>query len=626
NPSMAVISITNGAYIQGAGNAFFGCMKGENVKCEITAVSMPTSAYLNIKGWGFLTKGSEYLNAYLNEGFEKMKEKRENCLEADPTQCIMQTAILNMSEITVLDTPGFAIESKPYEGKGQIADFKLQSVEKLKISAMTDRFSPWLFEGKDFTVNMPFLTTMAFKNKIMRSSAAAVIQDLGNSLVTVISGAVLITGSAITYGECLNNEGPYKDIACLHFDIDNKIIEIKPRAKDRGSYMVVQIPQGYEKVFVDPFDTPANEPQQSFVELMKPGVSTKLRFYAKDIIPSEGGNWFDLGISFESYMLPKDAVVSGEQPLEFYDKFECRNPTTTKDCYLNGGQVQGFTASRKNYRCNSDPDCGTGRKCSEKLCVKQAQCKELTEYNHNTGTAYKLAFISDEYDTESEFKNEIRGVLYGIDGFPGLTGVSPFAENQAKFKYYMLDGGRMPMDTDMDGNPSIEYFLSVKKLCPGMDQTILISKKSFRSNAFAVSQSSIHNTYLGKSLTIAHEFGHMFGDLKDEYLEDGNIDGSGTPNCLPYDCGGMADCTDAKTFWGIELANKAKDSGWTGCGGDCGSRCANLLRPRLNSIMRSKGINEGNTPDGRGDTYSYPALKQLQERISCIGAASPCVV
>ncbi|MDD4877872.1 MAG: hypothetical protein PHO02_02425 [Candidatus Nanoarchaeia archaeon] len=622
NPSMAVISITNGAYIQGSDNAFFGCMQGENIGCELVAVSTPTAGYFRITGWGFLTKGSEYLNAYLNEGFDKMREKREKCLEADPMQCNEQIPIFNMTEITVLGAPGFAIEAKPGE-KAQFAEFKLKSEEKLKISAMTGSFSPWLFEGKDFTVNMP-LKTMALKNKIIRSSAGAVIQDLGNSLVTVINGAVLITDSVIIYEDCLHNEEHYKDIACLHFDRDNKIIEIKPRAKDMTSYMIVQIPEGYEKVFVDPFDTSANEPQPSFVELMKPEVSTKLRFYAKDIIPSEGGNWFDLGISFEAYVLPKDAVATGQEPLNFYDRLECKNPFTTRDCYLNGRQVQGFTATRQNYRCASDSDCGTGRVCKMKLCVKQAQCKELAEYSQGSGAAYKFLFVSDEYDTESEFKDEIKGIMEGRDGFKGILDVPPFAENQAKFKYYMLDGGRMPMQAE--GIPAIKYYITVLELCPSVDNSIIISQKEFGSNSYAVSQSNLHSVYDGKSMTFVHEFGHLFGDLKDEYWNGGNNDGSGVPNCLPYDCEGRANCVDAKTLWGIELANKAKNSGWTGCGGSCGDTCKNLLRPRLNSIMRHQGENEGNTPDGRGDTYSEPALKQLNERIACISAGTPCVL
>lgn len=617
NLTKAVISITNGAYIQGAGNAFFGCMKGENIECEMVAVSTPTAGYIRITGWGFLTRGSEYLNAYLNGGFEKMREAYNKCVEEDLRQCNEQIPIFNMREIIVLNAPKFAMEANLDE-EAQFGSFKLKSDEKLKISSMTDNFEPWLFEGKDFNVNMP-LDTMALKNKIMRSSATAIVQDLGNSLVTAISGAVLITGAVITYGECLNNEEPYKEIACIHFEQDTKILKIKPRAKDMASYMVVQIPEGYNKVIVEPFDTPANELQPSFVELMKPGVSTKLKFYAKDIVLSEGGNWFDLGISFEAYLLPKDAVAAGEEPLDFYDKLECKNPFTTRECYLNGGQVQGFTASRQNYRCASDSDCGSGRKCSEKLCVTQAQCKELTEYNTGSGTTYKILFTSDEY-TESEFKDDIKGIMEGIDEFKGILDITPFAENQAKFKYYMLDGGRMPID--LEGMPSTKYYLSVTRLCPAIDNFMMLSKKEFRSSGYAISQSSLHSADSSKSMMAVHEFGHVFGNLKDEYWNGGNNDGSGVPNCLPYDCEGRANCVDAKTYWGIELANKAKNSGWTGCGGDCGSTCENLLRPKLNSIMRHQGINIGNTPDGRGDTFSEPALKQLQQTIACIGVCT----
>lgn len=618
-PSSAKIKITNGAYLQGNENTFFGCTSGANINCEMIAVSMPTTSYLNITGWGFITKGDTNLNTYLNEGFQKMKTAISECMSSNSEECNMATPILNMRQINVLSGEKLSFETSLYNSEGQFGDFKLKSGARVKISDMTDSMGPWIFEGANLIVKMP-LATAGLKSKAAGAYANAILEDVGNSLVAVVSGKAIITGDEPTYDKCVANRAPYNDIACIYFDNFYGILKIKPRAKDAPLWLSIQIQDNYKNLFIEPFDTELSAAQHSFVEIRKQSTSTTLKFYANDIIPS-GGNWFDLGMSFVAYLFPKDAVATGQESLEFYDKFECKNPETTKDCWLNGGQVQGFTSSRRNYRCASDSDCGAGRKCSEKLCVKQAQCKELEEYNRESeAITYNLAFISDEYDSEIEFKNEIKAFMEGNGGFKGLLDASPFAENQAKFKYYMLDGGRMPLQSE--GIPSIDYYISLRGLCFGLDEGIIITKKDINSNAYAISHEDLSSAGAGKSMTIVHEMGHFFGGLKDEYWTPGNNVDPGVPNCLPYDCNGREGCIDAKTYWGIELANKAKNSGWTGCGGNCGNPCKNLLRPRLNSIMRHQWENEGSTPDGRGDTFSEPALKQLNERIACIGVCT----
>lgn len=193
----------------------------------------------------------------------------------------------------------------------------------------------------------------------------------------------------------------------------------------------------------------------------------------------------------------------------------------------------------------------------------------------------------------------------------------------------------MPSDFRSGPAPSQTYTISTAKQCPGIAKTIVISNKDFTSHALFggneayLSAVSIKSTIAGKSLVAVHEFGHLFGDLRDEYhiVEQGKNGLSGSPNCLPYECGrGEQNCVDAKTSWGEELANKAKEEGWKGCGGACDSRCTSLLRPRLNSIMRHQWRNEGNSPEGRGDTFSDPALKQLKDRVACIGGSAPCLV
>ncbi|MDI6737039.1 MAG: M64 family metallopeptidase [Nanoarchaeota archaeon] len=643
NPSRALFIIEDGAYMQDS--YFFGC----KFICDMVLISAPAESYLNITGEGFISKGAENLREYLNNGFDKMQEAVDKCMETDPGKCELAQNITDMREIALKTLPKFEIEARPsgepetFGRKGDIVSVAVTSWLKVKMKAVSDDYSLLVLEGANAVLTSPFENYgMTVKRPGNFVSANVENMPPRNNIAMLTSGGAFIFIGGNLYPKCKENKEPYNGMGCIYFDEPGKKLHIKPRATTGSNAMPfrlgINLPSYVEEVILEPFDAPAGDAVMNAVTLNKEGTRTQIAFYNNDIIVAQGGNWFDLGISFKSYILPKDNAVSGEQPLGFYDRFECKNPTTTKDCYLNGERVAGFTEARTNYRCASDDDCGSGKKCIERLCVIQSACTEVPGYN---GNGFNMLFISDEYpEDNAEFKTNIDAVLNGDAQFKGLIDIEPFSSNIGKFNFYMMNGGYMPTIFTIGHNPAEVYMQKVVKQCATAENIMVISKKAFLSYAKGgggtafIAQQNLRSVSHGKSLIAVHEFGHSFGGVRDEYYTFNPASGGiyGKPNCVPYDCEGRAGCDSAKTLWGEELANEAKSKGWTGCGGNCDRRCANLLRPRLNSIMNEPGKNiilpddPESAIQGRGDTFSEPALKQIQERIACIGAATPCMV
>ncbi|MDD4877660.1 MAG: hypothetical protein PHO02_01335 [Candidatus Nanoarchaeia archaeon] len=634
-PSRALFEIKNGVFQNGRGGWFLGCRDSEEeyIDCEMVSVVTPAGGYLNITGEGFISSGQRNLQKYLNEGFVKMQEAVDDCMTADPEQCEGIYDAYDLHLVSIGDTSKFEIEALPagepgaFGKKGRLFDTEFSSWAKVKLKSNSGELFPLVAEGANAGVSLFPDLSYGIKSKAQNNFVAAFkegTQPPANIAFAASGGAFIFSG-IMPYTKCIGNDEPYDGMGCILWDESEKKISIKPRAITGSNamplWLSINIPSFAEKAEIEPFDTPANEAMPSFAALKKEGVSTQIKFYKDDIIVTPSGNWFDLGISFKAYLLPKDAVEAGEQPLEFYDVFECKNPSTTKDCYLNGQRVQGFISARAgSYRCNADSECSAGKKCIDKLCVTASTCAQVPG---TSGSGYNVLFVSDEYSDMQEFRDDINLALNGEGEYKGLLEVEPFASNKDKFKFYMINGGNMPADLkELGYAPSARIIRSTAKQCAGANSIIALSKKTFgahaelNNNLAFISHNELNSARHGKSLVVAHEFGHSFGDLRDEYhtLTPGKEGVAGNPNCLSYE--------EAVEEWGHELADKAKEN-WKGCGGICDERCSNLLRPRLNSIMRSQWKHDGDTAEGRGDTFSEPALRQLQEKIGRISAAAP---
>ena len=344
------------------------------------------------------------------------------------------------------------------------------------------------------------------------------------------------------------------------------------------------------------FQIPLENPHSNYIKLRKRGISTTLTFFYNDIILENGGNWFDFGMHIDTYLNKHFASSSGFLN-QGTDHLECKNPFTTRDCYLNGDPVQGFTEARW-MRCNADSECGSG-KCIDKLCVASSSCS-IVRNNGNKADKLDIAFVADEYDSEAQFMADVTTAIE-----KGLISVSPFKENSNKLNFYKIysDGQALPrhmasfshdLPTDMFAFATVHEtisersILSLARNCALADQVIVLTRKQGSSFPFATgievrSYGSFSN---GVSVVfqqdlndynprvIVHEFAHTFGGLKDEYHEfvEGLGGNPGKPNCLNE--------TEAREEWGRLFTNE-----WKGCGGPCDSRCNNLLRPTETSLM-----------------------------------------
>ncbi|MFH1066011.1 MAG: M64 family metallopeptidase [Nanoarchaeota archaeon] len=151
--------------------------------------------------------------------------------------------------------------------------------------------------------------------------------------------------------------------------------------------------------------------------------------------------------------------------------------------------------------------------------------------------------------------------------------------------------------------------------CPDAKYVIVLSKKPFRShvsgigrdpNSWAVSEVAYVSMRDTRKTLPIHEFGHSFGGLRDEYYEiNPALNGiPGDPNCITK--------AEALLKWAVwpDILADAQQEKWKGCGGICGSGCANLLRPTENSIMRYQLI------EPYGTEFNAPCKKQILDRIN----------
>ncbi|MFH1065541.1 MAG: M64 family metallopeptidase [Nanoarchaeota archaeon] len=109
-----------------------------------------------------------------------------------------------------------------------------------------------------------------------------------------------------------------------------------------------------------------------------------------------------------------------------------------------------------------------------------------------------------------------------------------------------------------------------------------------------------------------HEFGHSFGDLRDEYYEQnaGAGERGGTPNCLSKN-----EALDKWKQW-PEVVAEAEQEKWKSCGGICDSSCTSLLRPSENSIMKEEVEWMDRHSEPGWKAFNPPSEAQIIEKLS----------
>lgn len=624
NPSKAIFTIIKGVYLQGT--YFVGCKDAaeRQISCSLKAVVTPQSSYLNVSGEGFVSVGTGpggVIIPCLNRGYRKVAEDMESGIISKTNDNNLYT-INNIAEIRVKSSSSkFLMSAKPMEN-AMLFLWKLQSENTFEASRLKTSVQ-FTFIGNELKVS-PFAMAMYFiydglgLKSAGEGKTVSFLTNSGNEFVEISGGgAFFFLSENADYLKCKNNEAPFNGMACVVFSDyrANSDIQIIPRRlKDGDNYRnfiaSITLPLHAAGIIIDKFE---REDANSFIAVNKPGIDTELTFFRTMLDITEDRNWYDLGIGFSAYLyIPEEGVRFAP-----YDFFECKNPLTTKDCYLNQEQVFGYferARSRSSLRCERDSDCGLmGQVCIGKMCVAESECLSYRA-DIAAGKAH-VVLVSDGYSDENEFFNDVDKVLDLEDNGIGIFSIEPFKSNVDIFMFSTIFGGNSPAtSTDMGMRPMQDYINSMYMQCPDAKYALVLSKKPFRSHAMALGRDpnswaqpevayvSMRDT---RSTLPVHEFGHSFGGLRDEYYEvnpalNGLI---GDPNCITKE--------EALVKWAAwpDIIADVNQEKWKGCGGICGSNCANLLRPTENSIMRYHGV------EPSGTEFNEPSKKQLIDRI-----------
>lgn len=183
------------------------------------------------------------------------------------------------------------------------------------------------------------------------------------------------------------------------------------------------------------------------------------------------------------------------------------------------------------------------------------------------------AFLCKNILINGDAENKIDVVLFfdGVDEKEAgdyinyLLDVSPFSENKEKFNFYSVN---MAPSCEITNGILICYsreIIRASSLCPN-EYVIVLSKQSSgtRSSAY---MNLISVNIANKKTVVAHEFGHIFANLADEYV----------PSSIPR---GSDNC----------VSSCDKFSGETdGCYGGCSKN--DMFRSIEAGLMRTLGTN-----------------------------------
>lgn len=626
NPTSIAVNIANGTYTQG--QYFFGCTtRLIEAECRMRALVTPLSAYLNITGRGFASP-IRNLRQFLETGFYETStivEETENQLALFENITII--SVNEGADQAIPETqPGFTVTAMAMNGVGIVDEYTISGSRAFKVtqifkhSAMQGQIMKvliYLFEGKSIQIK-PMNNFDAFEVSPTGTEGINVMLNGGGNIFVSEGKTVILSESSRTdrlrefrhnnWGGCLYDPKASCIFAGVsEADHSHLVLEVKPMAVIKDNKLIparieVTLPESsYNSVSVYSFNVPPDNPHSSYVKLKKEGVATALTFFYNDVILTSNGNWFDLGMDIEAYLSPQFTPRPGDLQRGNADHLECRNPFTTRDCYLNGDPVQGFTESRWAIRCNTNSDCGSG-KCIERLCVSPAICSSLMD-NGNKADKLDIVFVADGYNSNQAFLADAIKVRD-----TDIFSISPFRENKYKFNLYTAYSDSQTVPGNMVPEKSA---FSVARQCPVADGVILLTGNgdftymlpSRETGSYASPDSNfviISTEDLIRPHIVTHEFAHAFGGLRDEYYEfaEGMAGDIGEPNCLATE-------EEAREAWNRilgagheqeveQMIQEAKL--WNGenrmqnekgCGGPCDARCSNLLRPSFTSVMRN---------------------------------------
>ena len=189
--------------------------------------------------------------------------------------------------------------------------------------------------------------------------------------------------------------------------------------------------------------------------------------------------------------------------------------------------------------CTAEGSCDTAT-CNTQLnlCVQESEGCSLLLGTNNTNSIDILFIVEGMKRTEAI--HTVNNML-GTQDIQGLLTTKPFNENRESFNIWFAEKEKSSTKT-----PDRKETKIVAGTCPQADKTITISKQNFRSYCYFSGDCYLSITTKPKEFwgrLLLHEFGHGFGGLADEYVEEELGNKPRSPNCAP-------DEKTAKEWWG----------------------------------------------------------------------------
>ena len=189
----------------------------------------------------------------------------------------------------------------------------------------------------------------------------------------------------------------------------------------------------------------------------------------------------------------------------------------------------------------------------------------------NPESKIDVVFVSFGFKSLADYNEKLNEYVSTI-----LLEFEPFKSNREKFNFYRVDA--KDIDCTVSDFIRCDNFQIQQKAaqCPNDHVILLVDRSGVSDLVRPVRSSAIGNLIklntADKPFVLVHEFGHTFGDLADEYVDDRyystqNFDVGSYPNCDITPC----------TKWSTTEN--------TSCYGGCS--LARYYRPTKESVMRS---------------------------------------
>jgi len=224
--------------------------------------------------------------------------------------------------------------------------------------------------------------------------------------------------------------------------------------------------------------------------------------------------------------------------------------------------------------------------------IEETKCTTLI-YNGKEEEKIDILFLGYGYENNKKLMDD--SVIYINDIFKNIE---PYKENKDKFNFYQLN---KPLTDECE----LTYYIKcstykVKQLasqCPNDYIVILAERNEVLNLASPIRSSAVSNlakiNTADNTLVLGHEFGHVFGNLGDEYVDDTyygqfDIEAGEIPNCDQAGCASWAGTEGTSCYKGCTLSN--------------------FYRPTQNSLMNLY-FKTG------GDIYGPINEKEIKERL-----------